>query len=262
MKVWLYRVVQGEAYLVDRVTTDSSGEYEFLGVPTGTYRVMQDVDDTGGRDPGDVTVSEDLEIPLRPLLPATFEGWERPEDWSGSYSVSGTVTDSDGSAVEGALVMLATTIGIVLEQAETDANGDFAFSDLATGTYHVVVMPLEITTSEKSTRSRNIRSPRVLDVVEFLQKLEYLYRTGALVTRERGDVRDFLERVHYCAARRSAVEEDLLSGESATLQNWRRALRKCDEELRQEVKLALTARFKPEETELLVDLIVTSGRSS
>lgn len=56
-----------------------------------------------------------------------------------TFSLSGTVTDSLGSVVPGAKVVLNSKEGYIKDQKNTGENGDFRFSNLNIGQYEIVI---------------------------------------------------------------------------------------------------------------------------
>lgn len=73
-----------------------------------------------------------LGLMLMSFLPAVALGQEQG-------SIKGTVKDADGAAVGGVDVSLLLPNQAVVEATVTDANGNFTFANVATGSYEVVV---------------------------------------------------------------------------------------------------------------------------
>ena len=63
-------------------------------------------------------------------------------DAQGTASISGTVLDSTGAAITGAQVSLELRDGSRLQNAKSGANGEFTFSGVPAGSYHVTVEAL------------------------------------------------------------------------------------------------------------------------
>jgi len=113
-----------------RDTTNSVGGYALTDLTFGTYEVK--ATKTGYREakdsssawvPGDPAATDlDLE-----MVPATAD-------------ISGTVTDENAAAVEGAIVTILISQGrkdYVMAEEKTDVNGDYSFTGLPTASYEV-----------------------------------------------------------------------------------------------------------------------------
>ncbi|GAB6393975.1 MAG: carbohydrate-binding domain-containing protein [Bacteroidales bacterium] len=118
--------------IVQQAKAGSSGEYMMTGVEAGSYEITAALD---GYETGRITGVEvndadltDRDIVLQKIVAPT-------------YSVSGTVTLSDGGAAAGASVQIKkagdnTNVG---QAATTDASGAYTISGVPAGEYKIVI---------------------------------------------------------------------------------------------------------------------------
>ena len=132
-------------------TTDTFGNYSFVGLAPGTYAVRQDqpagyldgLDSAGtaggnAQNPGDLISN----IVLTPGLDA-FEynfGELEPASIAGRVFVSSTpdcVYTPGDPGIAGVTIWLLDASGVRLQSTVTDANGEYVFTNLAPGTYGI-----------------------------------------------------------------------------------------------------------------------------
>ncbi|SFR68740.1 Carboxypeptidase regulatory-like domain-containing protein [Agromyces sp. CF514] len=122
--------------------SSSSGAYEFIGLPSGTYKVSftpesdryfgewwQDAPDEAAARPIDVAQGQAVRnIDLDPALRST---------------ISGVVRAPDGTGVAGARVEVFSTADLsnALKVLRSDANGAYSFAPLDPGTYTIRIEP-------------------------------------------------------------------------------------------------------------------------
>jgi outer membrane protein assembly factor BamB len=111
----------------DTVTSDLNGEYIIRGLPNGTYSVSATKAGLAFT-PGTVTV----------VISGSDKGGINFQT-ANAYSLSGTVTLS-GEGLNGATVALS---GATSNTTVTDSNGEYAFDNLSTGNYTVMVTSAE-----------------------------------------------------------------------------------------------------------------------
>ncbi|WP_050769497.1 MSCRAMM family protein [Blastopirellula marina] len=140
------------------VTTDNDGYYEVVGLPPGTYRITetQPVPYIDGKDAagtvggstrgGAVNPGDELNA-ISLVSGDTGINYNFGEILPGSISGKVHLTDRDGncfseeaynSPIEGAIVRLYDSLGNLVAETTTDANGDYSFNGLLPDTYTVV----------------------------------------------------------------------------------------------------------------------------
>ncbi len=107
-------------------TTDVNGYYSISAVPVGTYTTVVSA---AGFNPSSnpTTVTLDTTTTLNAAL-APLVG-----------SISGTVSDQNGSPLQNALVNVTDQSGDLIAQANTDVNGIYNFIDLSPLPYNITV---------------------------------------------------------------------------------------------------------------------------
>ena len=147
-----------EGLVVDTTETDADGHYEFVGVPAGNYRVVEQQPDgwldgqdragtaTGratGRalNPGDEIEAIELlwgdravDYDFGELLPASLRG----QVHLGSPAGDCWTEDVLHQPIAGAVVELFDASGALVAETVTDAEGEYWFSGLRPGEYAVV----------------------------------------------------------------------------------------------------------------------------
>jgi len=132
--------IEGAAVVVEgtdlSATTDADGHYLLEDVPEGEQEVTASADGYNPV-PAKVTVEEDVTVTQDFVLGAIP-----------TYTVSGTVKDNEGNALEGATVTIEGTA----QSAATDGDGNYSLVDLEEGTY-------EITASKDgySSQTKNVK---------------------------------------------------------------------------------------------------------
>lgn len=140
---------------IDSAETDSLGFYEFVGLPAGTYAVVEtqptgwlDGTDAAGEvngntvgqatNPGDrisqievLWGDESIRNDFGELLPGSISGHVHL-DTNGNC-----IADPGETMLEGVTIQLLDVDGKVLRTTQTDADGFYEFTDLAPGTYGV-----------------------------------------------------------------------------------------------------------------------------
>lgn len=108
-------------------STDTNGDYELTYFDTGTYKVEVYVD-------GSLVASDDS-------VSAT-DGSTTDKDFSATGgSISGTVEDSNQTAIQGAIVSAISKSDGSLFEDITDSSGDYNIEKLPAGLYRVMVDP-------------------------------------------------------------------------------------------------------------------------
>jgi protocatechuate 3,4-dioxygenase beta subunit len=127
-------------------TTDADGNYLFDSLPAGTYTVNE-IDPDGYASVRDEDLSDDGDlIPNTDgndnLIPVTLTPGEDDEDNNfvdvPTSEISGSVMTSDGTPLEGVIVVLLDMNGDTVAVDTTDLNGDYDFEDLEPGDYTIV----------------------------------------------------------------------------------------------------------------------------
>jgi len=143
-------LVDGDPATTDPITaTNADGDYSFSNVEPGTYTLVQtqpanytSVSDEDGT-PEDPTVGDNDGV-VNEEIPVKVDPGEDDEDNDfvespDPGSVSGTVTDNTGAPIEGVLLTLDDGNPATTDlTATTDANGEYEFPVVPTGTYTVV----------------------------------------------------------------------------------------------------------------------------
>jgi EmrB/QacA subfamily drug resistance transporter len=110
---------------IDRATTRTDGRYSLTAPDPGPYMLITAAD---GHQPQAATVVVGHE-------PLSYD-----VTLSGTSGLAGVVRSATtGERVRGAMVVVTDAHGEVVTSAETGADGEFAFDDLASGTFVVVV---------------------------------------------------------------------------------------------------------------------------
>ncbi len=107
--------------------TDINGEYEISGLTTGTYEV------TAQNAEGLIAEDDNVSVTNGSTTTLDFS--------SVDGAISGTITNSSQSPVEGATVIIITTTKSYM--ATSDANGDYVLESLPAGSYDVKVLSAE-----------------------------------------------------------------------------------------------------------------------
>ncbi|HKG61452.1 MAG TPA: SBBP repeat-containing protein [Pyrinomonadaceae bacterium] len=137
------------------VQTDANGNYEFVNLPAGEYKVMP------------VTLSHDFNPPSRTVTVtnANITGL----DFTGTFtpgSISGHVKDNNGNPLAG-LKMFVGSPGSQGNQVLTDANGFYSFAGLTRGLTYIVT-PDSDTLYDFVPTSKAIESLAGDEVVDFV----------------------------------------------------------------------------------------------
>jgi protocatechuate 3,4-dioxygenase beta subunit len=159
-------------------TTDANGNYSFANLGPGTYHVAE-VLPTGftqtTTSPAAIVTSSGTNVS------GVNFGDSQAVSTSASASISGTVfKDTSGSGVltsceaglAGATVFLdANNNGVFAagdKTATTDANGNYSFTNLAAGTYHVVeVLPTGFLQTTSSSTAITLTAGQIVSAVNF-----------------------------------------------------------------------------------------------
>ncbi|MCC9609755.1 carboxypeptidase regulatory-like domain-containing protein [Blastopirellula sp. JC732] len=152
------QVINSVTNQIFSVTTDNDGYYEVVGLPPGTYRIVetQPVLYTDGKDaagtvggstrgsavnPGDqinsislVSGDTGINYNFGEILPGSISGRVHLTDKYGDCDSE----EAYNSPIEGAIVKLYDAAGNLIAETTTDANGDYTFDGLLPGTYTVV----------------------------------------------------------------------------------------------------------------------------
>lgn len=152
------QVINSVTNQVFSTTTDANGYYEVVGLPPGTYRIVetQPVIYTDGKDaagtvggatrgsatnPGDeisgislVSGDDGINYNFGEILPGSISGKVHLTDKYGDCFSE----EAYNSPIQGAIVQLYDAQGNKIAETTTDANGDYSFDGLLPGTYTVV----------------------------------------------------------------------------------------------------------------------------
>jgi len=118
-------VASSDSSIVTASVTDSSGDYELTGLGTDTYTV------TAIKTNGIIEIANDVSVTngsTTTLNMSTTEG-----------AISGTVTDSSQTAIEGATLTIIANNRVY--RATSDASGDYIVENLPGGDYTLRVNP-------------------------------------------------------------------------------------------------------------------------
>ncbi len=105
--------------------TDADGHYLLSGLPVGTYRIEVLSEQFAPLARQLVTLSDNATVPLSLAL-------------APGASLSGTIRNSAGAVISGALVQAFLTNGLAGRSVSSDAQGRFSLTGLAPGNYHLV----------------------------------------------------------------------------------------------------------------------------
>ncbi|MDR0824703.1 MAG: carbohydrate-binding domain-containing protein, partial [Prevotella sp.] len=112
-------------------TTDASGAYVFSGIPAGVYKIVVTLNGYETATIADFDLKSNAsgkDVVLQKIVVAT-------------YTISGTVSTSDGGIASGATLQLQTAADntLVGQTVKTDANGAYTLTDIPAGTYKIIV---------------------------------------------------------------------------------------------------------------------------
>ncbi|WP_346883996.1 carboxypeptidase regulatory-like domain-containing protein, partial [uncultured Algibacter sp.] len=151
----------GDAATTDpTAVTDGSGNYSFTNVPTGDYTIVQTlpanttVVDGDTSDDGDTVANTDT---TDGSIPVTVTAGETDTDNNFENTpvgtVSGTITNADGSAATGITVTLDDGDAATTDPtAVTDGSGNYSFTNVPTGDYTIVqTLPANTTVVDGDT---------------------------------------------------------------------------------------------------------------
>jgi len=115
-------------------STDSNGNYTFIGFASGTYKV--EFSETGYSDVWYYgATSKETATLITVNSPDTTSGIDGVMGIGGK--ITGRVTDASGTPMSGVTAALYTSSGSYLTIQSTDSNGNYTFTGLASGTYKV-----------------------------------------------------------------------------------------------------------------------------
>lgn len=118
-------VIAGDGLgFMSAATTDSSGDYSIDKLPAGTYTVRGMKSNYGFQNNEDNVVTAGQTTPGVNLIGLNGK-------------ISGTVTESDETAIEGAFVLAIDSTGKAVAYDMTDSSGNYELKGLATGDYTV-----------------------------------------------------------------------------------------------------------------------------
>lgn len=112
--------------IVDDTTTDASGNYSFPSVEPSQYSITVTATNFQSATEG---------VRVEANNPSTVNFILEPNPGS----VQGTVTDSTGDPIAGALVEVLNLAGMVISRTITNATGDYLIDELAPGDYKIRV---------------------------------------------------------------------------------------------------------------------------
>ncbi len=148
-------------------TTDENGFYLITDVPIGTYDVTASVDGYYS-ETATVTIEEDATVTQDFTLQVVP-----------TYTVSGTVTDSESNALEGAIIIIEGTEIV----ATTDGKGSYLISDIVDGVYDITVSKSGYISETKNV---TVGSDTIIDFVLEEVVLEGVVRVESIVYITRG----------------------------------------------------------------------------
>ncbi len=128
--------------------TDASGQYAFAGLAAGTYTVAISGYDTGDYEFG--TISQGVTVALDETETVSFDA-----TYLRTAGIQGRV-DIEGEALPGVTVILTGGPDGVGETAETNDDGEYAFSGLRAGDYAVAILGYDSGDYEFGTTSQDV----------------------------------------------------------------------------------------------------------
>lgn len=123
----VYGVASSDSSIATASLTDSSGDYQLIGLGTDTYTVTAIKSESGGI----IEIANDVSVingSTTTLNMSKTEG-----------AISGTVTDSSQTAIEGAALTIIANNRVY--RATSDASGDYIVENLPSGDYTLSVNP-------------------------------------------------------------------------------------------------------------------------
>ena len=127
------RIINTFGVVVDQTITNASGGYQFTNVAPGNYTISVSANGFQSQT-GAVNVERAQTATLNFVLPPT------------PGTINGTVTDSNGVPIQGALVEVLDDNGILIVSAATNASGQYTINSLAPGMYQLRVKETNFST--------------------------------------------------------------------------------------------------------------------
>ncbi len=143
-------LLNADGTVIATTTTDDSGNYKFDNLPAGTYTVLEEQpagwleDDAHAGSAGGLVVNDDkiaritlttnvhgVEYDFCEVLPVSISGHV------GIDTIGGQTANSTMPPISGVTIQLLDSAGNVIGTTTTDANGNYAFTGMAPGTYGV-----------------------------------------------------------------------------------------------------------------------------
>ena len=138
-----------------------------------------------------------------PLAPQPAQTTSQPEEkgtlQTGTGNISGTVLDTNGDVLQGAKVSLAGQAGSSMRTAESDSDGQFAFTALPPDVYRITV------TAPGMNRFTSPRIPLQADEVRFLPAMRLSVSGGSTSVTVNGNKEELAkEQVQIAVQQRVA----------------------------------------------------------
>jgi len=142
--IYLYRVVDGEQFLIGTTISDADGFYEFVDLPNGDYIVRADANSSLG-----AALKQTTQTTTGGVQPVTILNADSENNDFGFYAPSNISnfvwydTDGDGiqdagePGVSGVVVNLYDTNDNLIATTTTDASGNYQFLGVLPGEYYV-----------------------------------------------------------------------------------------------------------------------------